>query len=195
MKPFFSIITRTMPGRAELLERCAQLVKAQSFTSVEHLIIHDEVGVGVADAQRFMHTASPRGEYVLVLDDDDYLSAPDVLEKLHAEIAGKRPPFAVVKVAHGVFGEMPLVWGDGVKPNVGEITVSNVVVEHVQWYLHRKAFGAHYAGDWDWVNSLFAEHAPQWVDLNLVTVEMMRRGGCFAERNQQPPQPERVVLR
>lgn len=179
MTPFFSVITRTMPGRAELLERCARSVNAQAFPSVEHLILRDEIGVGVAQAQTMMHTASPRGEYVFVLDDDDYLSDPNVLEQLHAAIATTRPPFAVVKVAHGMFGSMPLVWGEGVKPNVGEITVSNVVVSNKLWFAKRENFTPEYAGDYSFIKSLFEYGQPEWVDLNLVTVECMRNGAVM----------------
>jgi hypothetical protein len=175
-RPFFSIITRTMPGRERLFARCCDSVRAQSFREVEHLILRDEFGVGVCEAQRMMWKSSPRGEYVLVLDDDDFLTAPDVLEKLHAALSAARPCFAVVKVQHDQIGEMPLVWGDGEIPQEGQITVSNVIVEHVQWYLHRDKFGVRYAGDFDFVKSLFDSHMPQWIDVTVVTVEQRRNG-------------------
>lgn len=171
-----------MPTRAELFERCKQSVDAQAFHDFEHVILRDEIGVGVAEAQKMLWKCSPRGEYVLVLDDDDYLSASDVLAKLYAALTVTRPCFAVVKVAHGTLGEMPRVWsdgntsGEGAALREGDITVSNVVVEHVQWYLHRGSFGARYAGDFDFISSLFAAHKPQWIDVSAVTVERMRNG-------------------
>jgi hypothetical protein len=125
-----------------------------------------------------MHAVKPRGEYVLVLDDDDFLSAPDVLAQLYAALAHTRPCFAVVKVAHGELGEMPQVWGAGQRPQIGQITVSNVVVEHVQWHLHRTQFTPEYAGDYRFIQSLFESHAPQWIDVNLVTVEKHRMGAA-----------------
>lgn len=200
MTPFFSIITRTMRGREALLERCQASVNAQTFQgegTIEHLILRDEIGVGVAAAQQMMWTASPRGEYVFVLDDDDYLSAPDVLSKLYDQFVGlflggglvtynaafptSRPLFAVVKVAHGLLGTMPLDWG--MFPDVGRITVSNVVVENVQWFIHRNKFTPDYNGDYSWVASLFAAHTPVWIDLNLVTVEEMRNGAVASAVN------------
>ena len=178
MEPFFSIITRTMPGRAALLERCQRSVSEQTFTRVEHMILRDEVGVGVAVAQKMLWDAQPQGEYVFVLDDDDYLSANDVLDKLHLELilAKPRPPFAVVKVSHGDLGMMPLSWqGEGV-PREGWITVSNVVVENAVWHSQREHFGERYAGDYDFAKSLFDSFAPIWIDLDLVTVEKRRLG-------------------
>jgi hypothetical protein len=121
-----------------------------------------------------MHDSHPRGEYVFVLDDDDYLSANDVLEQLRTELGVSKPAFAVVKVKHGIFGEMPYVWGE--TPKEGDITVSNIVVEHVQWFIHRAEFEPKYSGDYSWIRSLFAAHAPAWIGVNLVTVEHMRNG-------------------
>lgn len=176
MKPFFSLITRTLMDRAELFARCKRSVDHQTFQDFEHMVLLDREGVGVAAAQKMMHTAAPRGEYVLVLDDDDFLSDDTVLSQLHAALADARPAFAVVKVAHGVLGEMPLVWGDGQVPQCGQITVSNALARRDVWYQTRGNFGAHYAGDYDWLASLFGTSAPVWVDVCAVTVELMRNG-------------------
>lgn len=169
----FSIVTRTMPGRQALLARCVDSVRAQTLGDVEHIILRDEVGVGVAAAQRMLWTVTPKGDYVLVLDDDDYLSAPDVLMQVGVRLLS-RPKFAVVKVCHGQFGVMPLEWGQ--VPAIARITVSNVIVANAVWVLHRQQFGLRYAGDFDFIASLFDAYNPQWIDVAVVTVERGRAG-------------------
>lgn len=163
-----------MLNRADLFARCKASVDSQTLCNVEHVVLLDEKGAGVAQAQRMLHTASPRGAYVLVLDDDDFLTDETVLERLHAALAETQAAFAVVKVRHGQLGEMPWRWGE--LPECGQITVSNVVARSDVWYLTRGNFGTHYAGDFDWIASVFAYYEPQWIDLNLVTVEKMRHG-------------------
>lgn len=179
MKPFFSIVTRTIPGREALLERNRASVAAQSIgaNEIEHVVLLDAARAGIAAAQRRLWSVSPRGEYVLVLDDDDFLTAAHCLQDLKLELErAQRPEFAVVKVSHGQLGEMPRVWGEGVFPACGEITVSNVVTRHVVWYVHRRNFGEHYAGDYDFIASLFAKYLPAWCAVNVATVEHMRNG-------------------
>lgn len=174
MQPFFSIITRNAPGRADLLKRCEDTVRAQTFRDVEHLILYDLKGVGVGQAQKMLHTASPRGEYVLVLDDDDFLSDDTALECLHRQLSETLPDAAVVRVQHGQLGIMPWRWGE--MPECGQITVSNLVVSNGAWYLTRGNFGTHYAGDFDWIASVFAYYKPLWLNVDLVTVKRMRHG-------------------
>lgn len=177
MNPFFSIVTRTIPERAALLERCRASVSEQTCKEVEHLIIVDRTRRGVAYAQTFMHHAEPRGQYVFVLDDDDYLSAYDVLDRLREQLRQTLPQVAVVKVAHALFGEMPRsAWGE--MPREGEITVSNVVVTRKVFYATRGAFAEKYAGDYSWIQTLFEAYKPQWFDLELVTVDAMRNGAA-----------------
>lgn len=174
--PFFTLVTRTFPGRLDYLERCRRSVAAQTFRSLEHLVLRDPIGAGVAKAQLMMHTARPKGEYVIVLDDDDYLQDATTLEKLHTAIRAlpALPCFAVVRAQHDELGPMPKSWGE--PPLLGTITVSNVVVENVQWYAHRRAFGQHYAGDYDFIASLFAAHEPAWIDLEVVHIEARHMG-------------------
>ena len=176
MIPFFSIITRTFAGREQLLERCRASVSEQTFADVEHIIVRDEQRAGVAAAQLLMHHVKPRGQFVFVLDDDDFLSNYDVLERLRdALITAGKPPFAIVRVNHGILGDMPLcAWGE--RPHEGQITVSNAVVRHEIWYATRTAFTAQYAGDFSWIDKLFEDWAPSWLDLVVVDVETMRNG-------------------
>jgi hypothetical protein len=173
MQPFFSVITRTMPGRETLLARCRESV-AHQYMECEHIILRDEQGVGVAGAQKMLWTVNPKGQYVLVLDDDDYLSTPDALERVRQQIE-ETPPFVVVKVNHRELGMMPLRWEAA--PALGEITVSNAIVSRWLWLRNRTQFGERYAGDFDFIASLFdGAYRCQWIDVQVVTVEKRRMG-------------------
>lgn len=171
---FFTVVTRTLAGRETLLSRCEASVRGQTLAHVEHIIVKDEQGVGVSEAQKMLWTVSPKGDYVLVLDDDDYLSSPDALARVRDQLVASQPPFAVVKVAHGELGPMPRNWG--MPPCSGAITVSNVVVASWIWMSTRQNFGVRYTGDWDWIESLFAARVPAWIDVEVVTVEKRRMG-------------------
>jgi glycosyltransferase involved in cell wall biosynthesis len=102
--PFFSIITPTL--QREELERCCRSVTEQSFTGWEHLLVIDCDSINlplwekVDHAQRgYLHCEKPHrnwgnscrasgwafasGEYVLYLDDDNYLHDKFALERIH----------------------------------------------------------------------------------------------------------------
>ena len=165
-----------MPGRAEFLKRNRDSVRAQSFTEWEQLILKDETGAGIAAAQRRMWTVEPRGAYVLVLDDDDQMYDGDVLNIAHKFLEWEEyPPFMVCKVKR--MGEdFPLVWN--ARPTMGTITVSNVLVRRDVWMKTRTAFGEHYAGDFDWIDTLFEKYgdAGGWLAEYIVNIDHVGAG-------------------
>lgn len=175
--PHFSILTRTFPGREKLLTRCAASV-AQTCARhpdlhIEHQILHDKHASGIPAAQTMFWEAEPRGAFVLVLDDDDFLVGPDALYNVHRLL----PPdtrLAVVKVLHGELGVMPRAWRT--LPGVGEITVSNVIVSNEAWLENRWAFTPNYSGDFGYIASLFFAEVPVWIDVPVVVVEKRRYG-------------------
>ena len=109
MKPFFSIITPSL--QRESLRQTCESVNAQVFKSWEHVVMLDvaEIDMVIFCAiqhpnRRVMQCDYPHrnfgntcrhkawehttGEYILVLDDDNWLTGNHVLEEIHASLNG-----------------------------------------------------------------------------------------------------------
>lgn len=72
MTPLVSILTPSIPERADLLAECCASVNAQTFDSYEHLIGIDEDHDGCATSMNKLATQA-QGEWLLPLADDDLL--------------------------------------------------------------------------------------------------------------------------
>jgi glycosyltransferase involved in cell wall biosynthesis len=129
--PFLTIVTRTHK-RPKALERCRQSVYAQSDQDLEHIIIRDTVGVGVAESHRLLLNAQPHGDYVAILDDDDLFDTPRVVSHLKAISAAHDPDVVVWKMC-GPLGILPdhHVWEK--VPKHGYIGGCNVAVKAHVW--------------------------------------------------------------
>ena len=101
MKPLVSVITPTIPSRADLLEECRASVAAQTTKlAFEHVVLLDEHSEGNAKTMNKL-AAKARGEWLLPLADDDLL-LPGCLDTLLA------------RREHGeIIYSPPLVWGNG----------------------------------------------------------------------------------
>jgi len=131
-RPFLSILTRTY-RRPFALSQCVQSVRDQTDQDLEHLILEDTVGVGVAEAHRLLLAAKPAGYYVMTLDDDDLLASPWVVSDLRAAVNEYRPDVVVFRMNNAELGILPdgLVWQTGPVP--GHISGSNVAVRRHVW--------------------------------------------------------------
>ena len=94
MKPFVSVLTATIPERAHFLTELVASVAAQTYRSVEHVILVDEEKAGFA---RTMNRAAreAQGEWLLPFCDDD-LMLPGCIQSLvdnceDADIVYPRP--------------------------------------------------------------------------------------------------------
>jgi len=130
--PFLSILTRTYK-RPEALKQCKRSIAMQADQDLEHVIIRDTVGVGCVEAYRLLLNVQPRGEYVMILDDDNLLARPWVVSDLKAAARAYDPDVIVLKMQGAEFGILPdsYVW-QGV-PVGGHIGSCNVVVKLHVW--------------------------------------------------------------
>ena len=130
--PFLSILTRTYQ-RPEALKQCKRSVAMQADQDLEHLILRDTVGVGVVEAYRLLLNVQPRGEYVMILDDDDLLTSPWFVSDLKAASRAYDPDVIVFKMQSEELGVLPdaFVWQQ--KPIHGRIGGSNVAVKLHVW--------------------------------------------------------------
>jgi len=101
------IVTRCHPNRPNMLKACEESLKNQTVDDYTHLLIKDEKGYGVVGANKALHTAEPiNGQYVMVLDDDDFLIDPHFVEEFKKLVSEDKPDVVVFKgiiSPHGFF--------------------------------------------------------------------------------------------
>src|SRR5512139_1455120 len=113
MTPFLTILTRSF-RRYESLSRCVKSVAAQTDPDVEQRILYDPIGRGVEWSYLNLRNIYPSGEYVMLLDDDDYLIEPSFVAQLKALVEEQHAP-GVVFVGMNVSGTVMPVWDEGLK--------------------------------------------------------------------------------
>lgn len=84
-KPFLTIITRCFK-RLVGLNRNQESINSLTDKSIEQILITDHEGVGLLEANRSFSDPEVlemiEGEYVFLLDDDDFITNPKMVEQL-----------------------------------------------------------------------------------------------------------------
>jgi glycosyltransferase involved in cell wall biosynthesis len=167
MKPFFSIITPTL-GR-ESLSRCYESVDLQTFPNFEHIVQIDIPTAIAANTIPYRHLAvcgeahrnfgntcrhlaweRATGEYLLYLDDDNYLSGTTALADLCIALhSAEYPDWAVMPMMrHGTrFFNLP--------PGLCMTDTGNIIVKRE---IGRWPDMNDYTADGHWVEALKANH-------------------------------------
>lgn len=168
--PLLTIITRTFNGRPLGLASNIASVQRQTRTdNVQHLIVEDKQRRGVAWAQQNLRTLSPllQGDYVMLLDDDDFLiddKFVEILEKVTAD----SPEVVIVKMNMGDGRILPH-WMDwllvGSRPEHSGIAASCFIVRRDVWNEHVNDFAAKYDGDFAFIEAVYrCGHPFAWWD-------------------------------
>lgn len=155
-RPLLSILTRCF-ARPKGLERNKLMMERQTDQNFEQLFVVDEIGQGVHWANQQIAKAGDivNGQYVMVLDDDDFIMCDDFIEGLQEVVTeNSNPP---VIICRGFIHErpMPKVWREGFKrgtvgaPNV--ITRTNLFKRCCSWWDTERA------GDYNYFKRLLAE--------------------------------------
>ena len=174
MRKFLSVYTATHK-RPQLLGRCMASVLGQSM-ACEHVVVHDFVGLGVegmyGDIEN--HADQCHGEYVLMLNDDDYLLGQDAIFDLWTKNHGSG---AEVLVFQGdLLGETyPRVWEE--KPSIGDIAICNYAMRNDIWRKHATHWKRSYEADY-WMFELFWElrYRFNWIPQMVFKVDQVGRG-------------------
>lgn len=173
--PFLSIVTRHMASRPRMFARCLESLKVQTCQDFEHVVLADEVGRGMAWANRqfFEHRALPQGEYVLILDDDDELATPEAVAILKAAAEASQADIIVFYGEHGErLGRLPTanVWGKA--PLYSQISGQDFITRREVWYRHIAAYGAERAGDFAFLSEVWrCGYCVHWLGDVLVRAE------------------------
>jgi len=155
VRPFLSIVTRTY-RRPTLLANCIESLKAQTDQDFEHIILRDDVGVGIAETYRRLRSQDVNGEYVWVLDDDNVVTSRTFVADLKRFVDDfSKPPFVITEglVGNRMLPDTPML-------QITHIDMMNIVVRCDVWLNSRESFGARYEGDWDFI---FAATSGHWM--------------------------------
>jgi len=180
MVSFITFVTPTY-RRPKGLARCMASVAEQSAVGrVQHLVLPDYAGVGIAGMYASLPTYrdAVRGQYVYLLCDDDELAEIDVIEKVERYAKDYQyPPVILVDVIKG-----GLQWpsGEAWPPVMGRIDLGCLIVRADVWKAHVTDYGARYEGDFDFAAAIHAAgHSAAYLPL-LFAVGAVSRGAAEA---------------
>ncbi len=169
--PFLSVVTRCYK-RLNMLGKNISALNSQDDPDYEQLFLVDDVGYGVGYANRQLATAEPKGEYVLILDDDDMLINDQAITLLK-EATLDKPDIVIFKADHDNLGILPsaAVWEK--RPIYGQIGSCDFITRRDIWEKHIHAFGVDSAGDYAFLKAIWHDK-PEVVWLNEVLAGVQR---------------------
>ena len=178
-------ITRCHPKRPNMLRFCVDSVKSQSCKDYQHLLLHNDrtkEGYGVARANRALHTASPlRGEYIMVLDDDDFLVDNNFVAEFKEVVSKGKPDIVMFRGIVMGGGILPPddIWGK--PPQRAGIGSFCFAVRKDVWYKYIKFWvgseGHTYMGDYTFINKCYHSVATiHWLDKLVTCTQRVSHG-------------------
>lgn len=179
--PFLSVVTRHLPARAELLQRNKDSLKNQTDPDFESIVFVDAQARGFAHAHKLLSDASffVQGRYVLILDDDDYVSDRDAI-KAFKEATLHQPPVVIFRGQHADLGILPArTWLEA--PALGDIGCFDFILRadiYKEISRTTPAPDNPYTGDYAIIAAAFAQYQAQavWLDRVICTADKRRLG-------------------
>jgi hypothetical protein len=172
---FLEVITRVYRRPTWLENNQASLMRQTDPDWVQTLLV-DEIGRGCAWANAQLATVDPIGEYVWVLDDDDYCVEPGLVAILKSLAAQHdTPPAILMRTIDEEFGELPpdSLWRQ--KPVEGAIGSSHIFTRADVWLAHRARWATmRYAADYDFIASVWGEHSESIIWHDTIVRAAMR---------------------
>lgn len=180
---FLTVLTRHIPGREKLLERNHASLRTQSDPDYAQLVLLDIERRGWAYARQMLIDAAQSlvaeyaAEYVLILDDDDYMLEPDGIA-LMKMAAHDHPPVVIFRGLHAEMGRLPRrAWQS--RPEPGDIGVFDFILRAD---VYRECVGAQsdsdYAHDHALIAAAYDRHAEAvvWLDAVICGADQRRIG-------------------
>lgn len=165
---WLEVLTRTY-RRPAGLERNRASLHAQSDPDYVQTLLVDDQGIGVEAANALLADVEPVGAYVWVLDDDDFCTDAQLVERLKsiADSMREAPAVFVVRMDHGSLGILPDVgrwWG--IVPPEGGIGSAALIVRADVWRQYRAWWRTgRYAADYDYIAAVLrGETHVVWLD-------------------------------
>jgi hypothetical protein len=159
--PFLSVITRRHGDRRPEGFKRNQIAMNNLKGSWEQILIKDKVGKGLYYANMSFMLASPfiTGEYVYMIDDDDFINNQKMIPILQ-DIAERHNPDVIVfrmTIKNGAFNNhypSPQCWKEK-RPIQAHIGGSCFVVKRELWKQHIHHFGKPRFGDYFFLEALW----------------------------------------
>ncbi len=155
--PIVTVITRHMQGRQRMTTHLRRSLEMQTYTEWQHHLITDPnpAGSGVAWANRQLASlpVTAVGDYIYVLDDDDYLTDPMLFAAL-ASIREQHNPdliFFKFRWPHGHFLPGPTAEHWKAKPEMGHIGMPCFMVKRAVYLKHCAAFAVERYADYEFL--------------------------------------------
>lgn len=157
MIPLLSIVTRCFK-RPNALRVNIMSVARQTMDDWEQIFIVDDEGNGMLHANQSLYHNRHRvkGDYVLILDDDDCLAYDEFVADLKDIALDSGPDIIMIKMDQ-ILRILPdnAVWEK--RPLFGHIGSCCFVVERKIWQDHIELFGQPHGGDYSFISALFAK--------------------------------------
>jgi glycosyltransferase involved in cell wall biosynthesis len=124
--PTLSIVTRNCCRPTEL-QRCVNSVLNQTDPDFEHIIISDDEVQGLhwANQQIKEQAGKLHGQYVYILDDDDYIVNNNFIEDLKALLENLNEPDVIICRGQLNGKSYPTIWKE--HPQRGKIAAPNLI--------------------------------------------------------------------
>ncbi len=175
--PFLTIVTRTY-RRPERLAACIDSVRSQSDQDIEHVVLLDDVGLGIQGSMTRMAEmhALYHGQYIYCLDDDNILQDREFVADLKRIVAEHSPDVIMVRADHPQFAMLPLRWQE--RPVRDGIDLANYVIRADLWRKYAHLLGSEeYAGDYAMIAAIYdAGCTVYWHDKVVAVIKVVSYG-------------------
>lgn len=143
--------------RPKALTKCIESVQAQTCQDFEHIVYHDRVGEGIDGMFARVVASSPtfQGEYVYILQDDDWLADAKVIADVKAFIEANDKPPVIICQSRKHHLRLPTKWGT-LPPWAGTIDLGNFIVRKDIFQVYREGLlTGRYEADFDFIRRIW----------------------------------------
>lgn len=181
-KPFMTIVTRTC-RRPKAFARNCESVDMQTDQDIQHLILVDRAGRGIREANRRFNARKDlvEGEWVYILDDDNYLIDPTFVAEIR-RISNERAAELIMVKGRWPNGLiLPKPWNRRKVPHLCKVDSANFVVKVDPWRSCIHLFGVdERGGDHRVLAALFDRGLKvHWFDRIVFQVSQVGKGKIF----------------
>lgn len=182
--PFLTIITRCYK-RPVGISKNQESVHSLEYKDIEQIFIRDNEGVGMLEANRSFSYPEVleeiKGDYVFLLDDDDFIVNPKMVEILKSVVTTQESPdiiFFRMNIIGGPNGDLyptPETWGVG--PKIAHIGGSCFVVRADIYKKHIHNFAHVRCGDFQFLDAIWkTDPTVYWYDSVMCETGRIGRG-------------------
>ena len=183
-KPFLTIITRCYKRPAGISKNLSS-IKSLIDKDIEQIFIHDNVGVGMFEANKSFSDPAVldeiEGGYVFLLDDDDFIVNPNMVQLLKSVSFSEDSPeiiFFRMNIIGGPNGDLyptPSTWG--IAPKVAHIGGSCFVVRTDVYKKFIHNFAHTRMGDFAFIDAIWKTNPKvYWLDQVMSETGRIGRG-------------------